>query len=223
VFFIFGYFSQGLEIKKFLLFSTAYADYVLGQKSFQEILSGQVWRLVTPIFIHHGIFHIFFNLAWFSTLARQIEGYLSSRKLLLLILGIAIPSNIAFYLIASPAFGGLSGVNYGLFAYLWCRGNYSTDSALRPDQQLSQFFFVWYIICLALTLLGGMFGMKVANSIHGVGALMGIVFAVVDTHSLRQVLNTFKFNQHTRKLALIGLGLLIAGFVVDYLSMRGIS
>jgi GlpG protein len=218
LFFAFGYLRSSFELTKFLLFSTSYGDHVLKEKSFHEILSGQVWRLFTPIFIHRGFFHIFFNLIWFYQFARYIENSLTSRKLLVLILAIAIPSNLAFYLVAGPAFGGLSGVNYGLFAYMWFRGNYSPNSPMRPDPQLAQFFFVWYLICLGLTLLGGLMGMKVANTIHGVGALMGIVMAVFDTQTLSHLYRSLQINSYMRRHALIGLGLLVLSFGVDYFS-----
>jgi GlpG protein len=216
VFFIFSYIGSAHEITKFLLFSTSYGDYVLREKSFQEIFSGQIWRLITPIFLHKGIFHIFFNLIWFWSFARHIEGQISSRKLAWLLLAISIPSNIAFYLVAGPAFGGLSGVNYGLYAYLWYRGNYSTELSLRPDPGLGQFFVVWYIICLGMSLLGGMIGMKVANSIHGMGALMGILVAVWDAGNGRHLVRTFKHHEALRKQVAIGAGLLLAGFIVDF-------
>ncbi len=217
--FAFSYLRQSFELTKFLLFSTSYGDHVLKEKSFHEILSGQVWRLITPIFIHRGFFHIFFNLTWFYQFARFIEGNLSSRKLLLLLVLIAIPSNTVFYLVAGPGFGGLSGIIYGLFGYLWFRGNYSPSLSLRPDPQMAKFFFVWYLICLGLTLFAGnLLGMKVANSIHGVGALMGIITAAFDSQTPRHLYASLQVNPSLRHQALIGLGLLLLGLLVDYLS-----
>ncbi len=59
----------------------------------EAILKGQVWRLVTPIFLHLGGAHLLFNMLWFYSLGGVIEVRRGSLKTLAMILFIAVISN----------------------------------------------------------------------------------------------------------------------------------
>jgi len=60
-----------------------------------EVRGGEVWRLVTPIFIHFSIFHILFNCMMAYQLGGAIEMNRGSTRLALLVLLTAVPSNLA--------------------------------------------------------------------------------------------------------------------------------
>ena len=72
--------------------------------SLPEILAGQVWRLVTPIFLHAPLasnpFHLLFNMFWLFDLGGMIERRLGSLRFVLLVAFIAITSNYGQYLCA---------------------------------------------------------------------------------------------------------------------------
>jgi len=128
---------------------------------------GEVWRLITPIFLHFGLPHIVFNLWWLYDLGGVIELKLRSLRFAGLVLAIAIPSNIAQALAVSEGFGGMSGVVYGLFGYAWVRGRLDPTCGLylRPD--VAFWMMGWFVLCM-----GGVIG-NVANWAHGVGLLAG--------------------------------------------------
>jgi GlpG protein len=136
-----------------------------------EMLQGQVWRLVTPIFLHFGLLHILFNMWWLYDLGGVIERQLGSWRFALLVLAIAVSSNAAQFAASGPGFGGMSGVVFGLFGYAWVRGRLDPTSGLylRPD------VVFWMMAWFALCLTGAVGG--VANWAHGmglgVGALLG--------------------------------------------------
>jgi GlpG protein len=129
---------------------------------------GQVWRPITPIFIHWGIFHLIFNLFWLRDLGGMIEVQRGTRVMLPLTLAVAILSNIAQYYYEGPSgFGGMSGVNYGLFAYVWVKGRYQPYLGLGISQQSTMILVAWLFLCMT-----GWVG-PVANTAHVVGLLVG--------------------------------------------------
>ena len=134
-----------------------------------DIQQGEVWRLVTPIFIHFGILHILFNMLWLRDLGISIEHRLGSLKFLLIVLAIAISSNSAQYLDKGPSFGGMSGVVFGLFGYVWMKSKYDPESGFFLHPNTVFLMIGWFFICMT-----GAMG-SIANMAHGVGLGVGMV------------------------------------------------
>jgi GlpG protein len=134
-----------------------------------EILHGQIWRLVTPAFLHAGLIHILFNMLWLKDLGSLIESRLGSLQLLLMVLGLAIFSNLVQYFWAGPSFLGMSGVVYGLFGYIWIRGRYDTASGLFVHPTTVTMMMLWFFVCWLP-------GMRVANGAHGGGLVLGMAW-----------------------------------------------
>jgi len=135
-----------------------------------EIRRGQIWRLFTPMFLHFGILHLFFNMLWLRDLGSMIEARKSPWMLLLLVLVFAGTSNVAQYLYSGPIFGGMSGVVYGLLGYMWMQGKFNPASGLSLQPQTVTMMIVWFFLCLT-----GLVG-HVANTAHAVGAVAGIIW-----------------------------------------------
>ncbi|UCD53072.1 MAG: rhomboid family intramembrane serine protease [Phycisphaerales bacterium] len=133
-----------------------------------EVRHGQIWRLFTPMFLHFGILHILFNMLWLRDLGSMIEVRKGTWHLLMLVLVIAATSNVAQYLHRGPAFGGMSGVVYGLLGYIWMQGKFNPASNLALHPQTVTLMIVWFFLCLS-----GFMG-NIANTAHAVGALLGI-------------------------------------------------
>lgn len=136
-----------------------------------ELRQGQIWRLVTPIFIHMGLVHIVFNMMWLADLGSMIEGRQSTGLLSRLVLGLAVGSNVVQYMVTGhPHFGGMSGVVYGLIGYMWIRGKYDPGCGLRLHQQTVVMSIVWFFLCFT-----GWLG-PVANGAHAGGLAMGMAW-----------------------------------------------
>jgi len=131
------------------------------------IREGEVWRLITPIFIHFGWLHILFNMWWLYDLGTMIEARLKSVRFAFLVLAIAAASNYCQGIQSGPNFGGMSGVVFGLFGYAWVRGRLDPTSGLylRPDVVF--WMMAWFFLCLAGAVA------HVANTAHGVGLVVG--------------------------------------------------
>jgi GlpG protein len=147
-----------------------------------EVLGGQVWRLITPIFIHsgmsrsdvtNGLLHLFLNMLWLFSLGNLIETRQSSRHLLVLALVIAALSNLAEYLVNGPMFGGMSGVVYGLLGYVWMKGRFDPASGMDLPPQTLTLMLVWLLLCYT-----GLAG-HVANVAHTVGLIVGAAWGYV--------------------------------------------
>ena len=148
--------------------------YVPGDVS--AIWHGQPWRLFTPMFLHFGFLHIFFNLWWLKDLGTAIERVFSSRYLLIMVLVIAALSHVLEYAISGPrTFGGMSGVVYGLFSFIWIRGRLDPSFPYRMPQQLVTFMLIWLVLGFT-----GWVG-PIANWVHSGGLLVGAVWGVVSS------------------------------------------
>lgn len=139
------------------------------------IRSGEVWRLVTPIFIHGSIIHILFNMLWLRDLGGAIEFRKGRLKLLAMVITIAVISNVAQCVIDGPNFRGMSGVVFGLFGYIWMKGRHDPGSGLSMPQNTTFLMLFFFALCFT-----GLMG-PIANWCHGFGLLTGVVLGYVPT------------------------------------------
>lgn len=143
-----------------------------------DIQSGELWRSITPIFIHYDLMHILFNMLLFYPLAGLIESRRGSHLLGILVIVIAFVSNVGEYLIShQPWFGGMSGVVYGLFGYIWIRMLRHPEEGLRVHSNLIMILMVWLVLGFSGALR--MFGMDIANWAHLFGLLAGVGLAML--------------------------------------------
>ena len=130
--------------------------------------SGQYWRLVTPIFLHFGVLHIFFNMHWMWGLGRYIEFVRGTTRFGALVFIVAVVSNVAQLYWSGPNFGGMSGVVFGLMGYAWMKGKTQPHQGIGLSQD--QFVYSVFFMVMCMT---GIFG-NVANACHFAGFVTGI-------------------------------------------------
>lgn len=134
----------------------------------RDIKSGQLWRLVTPIFIHYSPIHILFNMLMLFSLGPAIEIKRGTASLGVLVIVIAVISNCAQFLFSgSTGFGGMSGVLYGLFGFVWIRMLRHPEEGFRIAPQTIQIMLLWLVLCFT-----GLMG-NIANYAHLFGLFAG--------------------------------------------------
>lgn len=90
----------------------------LGAKANELILAGQVWRLVTPVFIHAGPAHIFVNMYSLFALGPPVERFFGPARMLAVYLISGI-SGVVFSVAFNPYPSvGASGAIFGLLGAL---------------------------------------------------------------------------------------------------------
>jgi len=133
-----------------------------------EVRNGQVWRLVTPIFIHFGVLHILFNMMWLRQLGSAMEHIHGKLFFSLFVIITAAASNFAQYSVkGSPVFGGMSGVVFALFGFVWMKSKFDFMSGYVIDPQSVGLMLIWFVICFT-----GF--MPIANTAHSVGLGAGV-------------------------------------------------
>jgi len=138
-----------------------------------NMLATTPWKLVTPIFLHFSILHILFNMYWLYVLGCLIETKEKFWFYFLLIVCAAVFSNLIQYWISGPSFGGMSGVVYALFAYIWISARRNPMSGYWLRRDFVYWMLGWFVLCFT-----GFLG-PVANFAHLGGLLMGAGFAAL--------------------------------------------
>ncbi len=152
---------------------------------------GEIWRLITPIFIHFGPLHLIFNMIWLFQFGHLIENRYGTFWMAVLILASAAIPNLVQSIVpasiggSSPAFfastgylmtmmGGMSGVVYGLFGFIWVKSNVDPGSGFRLPQSTVVILIAWLFLCMFVI-------PNVANWAHAVGLIVGMIGGYLPT------------------------------------------
>ncbi|WP_155973273.1 rhomboid family intramembrane serine protease [Streptococcus ruminantium] len=132
----------------------------------------QLWRLVSPIFVHIGWEHFLFNSVTLLGLGYQLEGLFGPRRFFLLYLLSGIMGN-AFVLFFTPGVigAGASTSLFGLFAAIALLRKFSRSPYLRMLGQR-------YVVLLVFNLVLGLFNPAISMAGHVGGAVGGCLVVV---------------------------------------------
>lgn len=153
-----------------------------GVLSAPDVLSGQVWRLLTATFLHAGVMHLFFNMLGLFFFGRAVEERWGRRTTLALYLGAGVLANVMFVALASlglwgPRALGASGCVLAMMG---------AAAVLTPNRRV---YLMWgalpvpmYLLAIVLgggyllNAIGGGFNAG-GDAVHVVGLLIGAGWA----------------------------------------------
>lgn len=134
----------------------------------------QFFNMLTPVLLHGGLVHLAFNMMWTWELGKRIEQVQSTLNFACTLVVLALFSNTIQYLWGGGNnFGGMSGVVYGLFAYIWMWQLFDPKKGLNLPVSL----IVFMLLSLAVMTYLGL--SMIANAAHMGGFLTGIVYGAI--------------------------------------------
>lgn len=154
------------------IFPNQVMDNFMGVNLF--ILEGEIWRLLTPIFLHGGFTHLLFNSFSLILFGPALEKMIGRSKFLLLYFASGITANVATLLLQPPTYShvGSSGAIFGLFGF------YIAIILFRKSwmsQSNSQIIITLSVISLIMTF----FQSNVNITAHLFGFLAGLLIGTL--------------------------------------------
>ena len=158
-------------------------DWTTPEARLIDIKQGELWRVITPIFVHFSPMHLIFNMFMVYQLGSLVEDRRGTLMMALIVLAIAIVSNLFQALVpirweGGVNFGGMSGVLYGIFGYLFVKSRWEPELGMRIPQSTVVILILWMLLGI-FGVLEEMLGLHIANWGHGIGFLTGVVIAAV--------------------------------------------
>lgn len=152
---------------------------IFGMKINELIAQGQVWRIVTAIFLHGDITHIVFNMLALYIWGRHIEALYGRGRYITIFFMAGIMSTTASFAFTPANSLGASGAIYGLFGALLYFRKY--DKTL-----FNRIFGVQVLVYLAISLFLG-FTMSYVDNVGHIGGIVGGYLAARAVGLLSQV------------------------------------
>ena len=140
-----------------------------------EIRQGEFWRLFTPVMAHGDWLHLLLNMMWLLDLGSMIEGRKGTGMLGLMVVVLAVVSNLGQFFLKGPLFCGMSGVVFGLMGYVWMKGRYDPSAGLFLHQHTVVMMIGWFLLCLFEVIPG------IANGAHAAGLAIGVAWGYLSS------------------------------------------
>ncbi|ACE85798.1 rhomboid family intramembrane serine protease [Cellvibrio japonicus] len=145
----------------------------------ESLACGEIWRLLTPIFLHFGMVHLAFNMILLWWFGQRLELLLGHWCFLLLVAVAGVLANLGqYYWTGMPNFGGISGVIYSFIGVILVLRRLMPHPLIDVPASMLWFMLVWLVVGMTgvvdLFMDGG-----IANANHATGLIAGAAFALL--------------------------------------------
>jgi rhomboid protease GluP len=144
---------------------------LVGMKNNDEIIQGQLWRFVTPLFLHGSLLHIGFNSYFLYIFGRQVERLYGSTRFLIVYLLSGITGSLFSFLFSPNNSIGASGALFGLMG-AWLSLLYLNRRLLSNTNRAIQSILTVIVINLLIGLTPGIDNWAHLGGLVG-GVLLG--------------------------------------------------
>jgi rhomboid protease GluP len=141
---------------------------LFGAKSNARIMEGEVWRLITPVFLHVDISHLLFNSYALYFLGSQVEKIYGHTRMILIYLFSGIFGSIAGFAFSNKDSVGASGAIFGLFGALLFLG-------LEKPGIWKKYFRASILSAIVINVVYGFINTQIDNSAHIGGLVAGFL------------------------------------------------
>lgn len=170
-----------------------------------KIREGQLYRLITAIFIHFDVKHLSNNMAALYVSGMFLEKKESKHKLIFIFLLSGIFGNVTSFAFNNQFSGGASGAIFGLIAALSAEILQSVFENGNQNLKESLKYVGIALLLPVIYIIPGIFIVRVNNIAHISGAVVGIVGSFVFDK------DNYKYKA---QLKFLGSGTIILSFVI---------
>jgi rhomboid protease GluP len=145
---------------------------------------GETWRILTPLFLHGGVFHLLFNMYVLMQIGRLLEDEIGGSRLWVIFLTAGVAGGLASNFLRPMLTGrqvpyvGASGAIFGLIGLA---AVYAWRQRTRQGRALFSAMVTWIIYVTLFSLVGPLFGFYVDNFAHFGGLAGGALFGLFIT------------------------------------------
>lgn len=149
-----------------------YVLVMMGAKVDVLISQGQVYRLITCMFLHGGIMHLLFNMYALYCLGDLIEDVYGKVNYIIIYMVSGLCSSILSYMISPSISVGASGAIFGMFGA-------ALIFALKKKNEIGTQFLNNMIMVIGLNIVIGLTNSGIDNAAHFGGLIGGVILSFI--------------------------------------------